>query len=325
MEEKKKKESEIIGEYPSVAYRLESEMSISRRIDERRSMSSELEQPTKYTDVQSGTSVNPIRRSSIASAAICSSLAPSLASAFPGVPSNFLPNSQENNSFALRRSATISNISYNERDDNRLEDVKIEDTINNGKNGNGGKRKLKLPFFHLQIPETGWDIDLGYHHHHHYHHHVFPHIHVPVITFTAPTNDGTGRKFNFGIRKHSQTVSHFSRRQFEAHARVFSRCILLAQLHFTSFFYCSSDFFSSFFFSFLFFFFCFLSNSFHSFRVRSLDVSSFPFSVFLLFYLFFFWFHYFVFYFFYFCFIFLFFSFLAVTPTEEGIREVVYY
>ncbi|KAL2720804.1 kinase D-interacting substrate of 220 kDa isoform X5 [Vespula squamosa] len=208
MEEKKKKESEIIGEYPSIAYRLENEMSISRRIDERRSMSSELEQPTKYMDVQSGTSVNPIRRSSIASAAICSSLAPSLASAFPGVPSNFLPNSKENNSFALRRSATISNISYNERDDNRLEDVKIEDTINNGKNGNGGKRKLKLPFFHLQIPETGWDIDLGYHHHHHYHHHVFPHIHVPVITFTAPTNDGTGRKFNFGIRKHSQTTLH---------------------------------------------------------------------------------------------------------------------
>ncbi|KYQ48723.1 hypothetical protein ALC60_12229 [Trachymyrmex zeteki] len=60
-----------------------------------------------YEDILAGTSVNPIRKSSIANAAICSSLAPSLLGAIPGVPNSLLPNGDYN----LQRSATLSNLS----------------------------------------------------------------------------------------------------------------------------------------------------------------------------------------------------------------------
>ncbi|KAI4495270.1 hypothetical protein M0804_001471 [Polistes exclamans] len=232
MEDNGEKGSKFIDEFSD---KLESENdneSISRINERSKSMSSESkeESTAKYRDVLSGTSVNPTRRSSIASAAICSSLVPSLAGAFPGVPSNFLPRARETSSFGLKRSVTLSNLSF--VNDNTLEiiDKKNEeekdDWINKERDrnddGNDGKRKSKLSFLHLHIPESAattaavaaaagarWDLELGYHHHHHYHHHhVFPHIHVPVITFTAPATDGTGRKFNFGIRKHSQTTLH---------------------------------------------------------------------------------------------------------------------
>ena len=148
-----------------------------------------------YQDVLSGTGVNPIRRSSIASAAICSSLAPSLVSASQGIPNCLLPISDEKE---------VSNVSRNI-----------------GDHGRSGIR-LKLPFLKIHIPvqqpATGsWSTskeDVGHHyshhhHHHHHHHHVFPHFHVPTFTFTATGTDGTdsGRKFNFGIRRHSQMVS----------------------------------------------------------------------------------------------------------------------
>lgn len=148
-----------------------------------------------YEDVLSGTSVNPIRRSSIASAAICSSLAPSLLSAFPGIPNYLLPCNEENPSTPTPG---------------------VDGHLTRG--GGVPPRKLRLPFLRLHIPDqhpsAGWEDEesLGQHHshrHHHHHcHHVFPHFHVPSITFTAPAADGeTGRKFNFGIRRHSQTVS----------------------------------------------------------------------------------------------------------------------
>lgn len=150
-----------------------------------------------YQDVLSGTSVNPIRRSSIASAAICSSLAPSLVSASQGIPNCLLPISDEKE---------VSNVSTN-----------IDDHVS----GRSGIR-LKLPFLKIHIPvqqaaTSSWsaskeDVSHHYshhHHHHHHHHHVFPHFHVPTFTFTATATDGTesGRKFNFGIRRHSQMVS----------------------------------------------------------------------------------------------------------------------
>ncbi|XP_053986547.1 kinase D-interacting substrate of 220 kDa B isoform X1 [Hylaeus volcanicus] len=147
-----------------------------------------LKTPT-YEDVLSGTTVNPIRRSSIASAAICSSLATSLVSACPGIPNCLLPSNDEHS------------------------------TVN--ENCGKGGLKLKLPFLRLHIPEhqssTGWNDEddredrhsYYHHHHHHHHHHAFPYFHVPTITFTASAADGeTGRKFNFGIRKHSQTTLH---------------------------------------------------------------------------------------------------------------------
>lgn len=148
-------------------------------------------------NILAGTSVNPIRKSSIANAAICSSLAPSLLGAIPGVPNSLLPNGDSN----LQRSATLSNLS-------------TTSTANSDDISIGRTRRGLKSFLRLHIPEshpTIWhDIGEDYHHHlhnhhHHHHHHVFSHI--PTITFTAPATDGIGRKFNFAIRRHSQAVS----------------------------------------------------------------------------------------------------------------------
>ncbi|XP_025995855.1 kinase D-interacting substrate of 220 kDa B isoform X3 [Solenopsis invicta] len=151
-----------------------------------------------FDNILAGTSVNPIRKSSIANAAICSSLAPSLLGAIPGVPNSLLPNGDYN----LQRSATLSNLSTT---------TTISDDISIGRT----RRGLRS-FLRLHIPElhpATWHDDEGYHHHlhnhhHHHHHHVFSHIHVPTITFTAPATDGIGRKFNFAIRRHSQATLH---------------------------------------------------------------------------------------------------------------------
>lgn len=155
-----------------------------------------------FEDILAGTSVNPIRKFSIANAAICSSLAPSLLGAIPGVPNSLLPNGDHRNG-NLHRSATLSNLS--------TASTAISDDTSIGRTRRGLKSFLRLhiPGPH---PDTIWP-DENYHHlYHHHHHHVFPHIHVPTITFTAPATDGTGRKFNFAIRRHSQVVSVNSRR-----------------------------------------------------------------------------------------------------------------
>lgn len=160
-----------------------------------------------FEDILAGTSVNPIRKFSIANAAICSSLAPSLLGAIPGVPNSLLPNGDHGDS-NLHRSVTLSNLS-------------TTSTIVSDDGSIGRTRRRLKSFLRLNIAEartdaTWHDADEDYHHHmlhyhhhnHHYHHHhVFPHIHVPTITFTAPATDGTGRKFNFAIRRHSQVVS----------------------------------------------------------------------------------------------------------------------
>ncbi|CAK9816866.1 Kinase D-interacting substrate of 220 kDa [Anthophora quadrimaculata] len=153
-----------------------------------------------YEGILLGTDVNPIRRSSITNAAICSSLAPSLVSACPVIPNCLLPSGEE-------RKETSDTLNIDEQA--------------TGKSSGSGLR-LRLPFLRLQIPapqppvtwEEQQEEDFGqhhshHHHHHHHHHHVFPHFHVPTFTFTAPATDGeTGRKFNFGIRRHSQTTLH---------------------------------------------------------------------------------------------------------------------
>ncbi|XP_070172174.1 kinase D-interacting substrate of 220 kDa B isoform X3 [Polyergus mexicanus] len=162
-----------------------------------------------FEDILAGTSVNPIRKFSIANAAICSSLAPSLLGAIPGVPNSLLPNGDHRDG-NLHRSATLSNLS--------IASTAISDDTSIGRTRRGLKSFLRLhiPRSH---PDTIWhDADEDYHqhlhhhyqhdHHHHDHHHMFPHIHVPTITFTAPATDGTGRKFNFAIRRHSNATLH---------------------------------------------------------------------------------------------------------------------
>lgn len=164
-----------------------------------------------FEDILAGTSVNPIRKFSIANAAICSSLAPSLLGAIPGVPNSLLPNGDHRDG-NLHRSATLSNLS--------IASTAISDDTSIGRTRRGLKSFLRLhiPTSH---PDTIWHNEDYHHHlhhhyqhdhHHHDHHHMFPHIHVPTITFTAPATDGIGRKFNFAIRRHSNAVSVNSRR-----------------------------------------------------------------------------------------------------------------
>lgn len=166
------------------------------------------EKSPTFEDIVAGTSVNPIRKFSIANAAICSSLVPSLLGAIPGVPSSLLPNGNSRDS-DLSRSVTFSNLSTTS--------TVVSDDASIGRTGRRLRQLLRL---HLpeQLSGATWHGHEDCHHHlhhhqqqqhdhHHHHHHVFPHIHVPTITFTAPATDGTGRKFNFAIRRHSQAVS----------------------------------------------------------------------------------------------------------------------
>ncbi|KMQ97513.1 kinase d-interacting substrate [Lasius niger] len=162
-----------------------------------------------FEDILAGTSVNPIRKFSIANAAICSSLAPSLLGAIPGVPNSLLPNGdhRHGNLHRSASSATLSNLS--------TASTAISDDTSIGRTRRGLKSFLRL---HIPGPylDTAWhDAEDYYHHLHHQHdhhhlHHLFPHIHVPTITFTAPATDGTGRKFNFAIRRHSHATLHRS-------------------------------------------------------------------------------------------------------------------
>ncbi|KAK1129940.1 hypothetical protein K0M31_019634 [Melipona bicolor] len=166
---------------------------------------------SSYQNVLSGTSVNPIRRSSITSVAICSSLAPSLLSAYPGIPNCLMPasNGAEKGAEKGAESSNNSLTTINEQMSERSGAIGL---------------KLKLPFLRLHLPAqqpaSDWreedkeeDPSRHSHHHHHrhhhHHHHVLPHFHVPTFTFTASsTSDGEpGRRFNFGIHRHSLMVS----------------------------------------------------------------------------------------------------------------------
>lgn len=181
-----------------------SDLNQSTLHEQNSAMETSQKSPT-FEDILAGTSVNPIRKFSIANAAICSSLAPSLLGAIPGVPNSLLPNGNYGDS-NLQRSVTLSNLSTTS--------TAISDDISIGKTRRGLRSFLRL---HIPEPHpaTWHDTDEDYyhhlhqhnHHHHHHHHHVFSHIHVPTITFTAPATDGIGRKFNFAIRRHSHAVS----------------------------------------------------------------------------------------------------------------------
>ncbi|XP_068991916.1 kinase D-interacting substrate of 220 kDa B isoform X5 [Neodiprion pinetum] len=74
-------------------------------------------------------------------------------------------------------------------------------------------RRKRHSFLHLHLPEhQGWsasNLAGGNQHHHTFASHL-SHFHVPTLTFTAPAADGTGRKFSFGIRRHSHTTLHRS-------------------------------------------------------------------------------------------------------------------
>lgn len=160
------------------------------------------------------------RRPSITNVAICSSIGPSLAGIFPGAPSNLFIGTADDSSAAsqllsnLRRSATFSDL-------NGPLDLEAAAT-----DARGRRWSSKLPFWRgLQHQDSkdsttteNSEVQLvdqhrPKHHHHHYfhhhhHHHVLPHLHVPTFSITGPTSEGsgTGRKFSFGIRRHSHTV-----------------------------------------------------------------------------------------------------------------------
>ncbi|XP_016843312.1 kinase D-interacting substrate of 220 kDa B isoform X3 [Nasonia vitripennis] len=170
------------------------------------------------------------RRSSITNVAICSSIGPSLAGIFPGAPSDLFTDSRMAESepvpqllaSSLRRSVTFSTLN---------EPLTLEEAVRDAR---GRRWSSKLPFLRaLQNQDSressttdNSELQLigtqqshrskhhhHYHHHHHHHHHLLPHLHVPTFSITGPATDGssgsgTGRKFSFGIRRHSQTTLH---------------------------------------------------------------------------------------------------------------------
>lgn len=155
------------------------------------------------------------RRPSITNAAIGSSIAASLVGASSGV------------SESLVRSATPSSVSISSTVPS--DEVAQEDGPPRFRDG---RRRSKLPFLRLHMPQPhSWsnvtaasdldDNDRANNRHNNYnnrhHHHSlgthFPHIHVPSFTFAG---DGTSRKFNFGIRRHSQMVSPLSKKKIHA-------------------------------------------------------------------------------------------------------------
>ena len=151
-------------------------------------------------------SISSGRRPSITNIAIGASIAPSLAGIFPD--SSNLLNQEGIQNGDLRRSITLSNLSENSAT-NSADDTISEDQ----RKTHGGRRWSRIPFLRPQD-----DCLNRSHHHHHHHHHQDHHqhqhglsLHVPTFTFTGPATDGgIGRKFNFGIRRHSHLVSRES-------------------------------------------------------------------------------------------------------------------
>ncbi|XP_023245841.1 kinase D-interacting substrate of 220 kDa [Copidosoma floridanum] len=106
------------------------------------------------------------------SVAISSSIGPSIVGVFPGAPTDLL------------RSETLAALALEE-------DVREART---------SRWSARLPF--LRGLQHNDDLDDQHCHHH------LPHLHVPTFMITGPSSDGgsgTGRKFSFGIRRHSHT------------------------------------------------------------------------------------------------------------------------
>lgn len=144
------------------------------------------------------------RRPSITNLAITSSIGPSLAGIFPGAPTNLFSSSDFEAS-GLRKSASFSSLQ---------EQLDLEESA---KDARSHKWSSKLPFFKQHHQDSVKDSDEAdggegdqrkHHDHHHHHHHGLPHLHVPTFHITGPLSNGsgTGRKFSFGIRRHSHAV-----------------------------------------------------------------------------------------------------------------------
>lgn len=144
-------------------------------------------------------SISSGRRPSITNIAIGASIAPSLAGIFPD-PCNLLSQEDIKNG-DLRRSITLSNLSESSARNS------ADDTISDDQNKtHGGRRWSRIPFLKPQDD----CLNRSDHHDHHHHHHGLS-LHVPSFTFSGPATDGgIGRKFNFGIRRHSHLVSRES-------------------------------------------------------------------------------------------------------------------
>lgn len=167
------------------------------------------------------------RKSSITELAIISSVTPSIIGGLncSTISQPVLPTSRHD---AIFRSVSDNNCEgYERRDSSNLSsEANVSDrgtTVSDGSvipNVRVNGRRKRLPsFLHLHLhhqPEhQGWNSanvagalnnDHNNHHQHTFGSHL-SHIHVPTLTFTAPASDGTGRKFSFGIRRHSHTVS----------------------------------------------------------------------------------------------------------------------
>ncbi|XP_023318600.1 uncharacterized protein LOC111694462 [Trichogramma pretiosum] len=159
------------------------------------------------------------RRPSITDVAICSSIGPSLAGIFPGAPGDLFsasgvdPASSPLLISTLRRSSTYSALN---------EPIHLEEAVRDAR---GRRWSARLPFLrglYQDSRDSGGEIESAdddqlqlaqqrpkhhhhYHHHHHHHHHLLPHLHVPTFSVTDG-GPGQGRKFSFGIRRHSHAV-----------------------------------------------------------------------------------------------------------------------
>lgn len=142
-------------------------------------------------DMSDRVSVTSSRKSSIANAAIGSSIGPSLAGLFPGIPDDVLlgpPN--------LKRSASLAALNV----DTRSLDGAIRDS-------KGRRWSSRLPFMKPGSDDLDMDEDLKRFQFHHLRHPHLPHLHIPQFMISGPSSEGGyGRKFSFGLRRFSHTV-----------------------------------------------------------------------------------------------------------------------
>ena len=139
-------------------------------------------------------SISSCQRPSTTNIGVRASITPSLAGIFPD-PCSFL-NLKSITNGILRRSVTVSNLSEGSSTN------ASDDTISeNQRRSQGGRRWSRIPFLRPQ------DDCLNRSQDHHHHHHGLS-LHIPTFTFTGPSSEGNfGRKFNFGLRRHSHLVS----------------------------------------------------------------------------------------------------------------------
>lgn len=142
-------------------------------------------------DISDRASVTSSRKSSIASAAIGSSIGPSLAGLFPGISNDVLLGPQN-----LKRSASLAVLNV----DTRSLDGAIRDS-------KGRRWSSRLPFMRPGSDDPDMDEDLKRFQFHHLRHPHLPHLHMPQFMVSGSSSEGGyGRKFSFGLRRFSHTV-----------------------------------------------------------------------------------------------------------------------